>query len=224
MKKKVFWIVILFIFILLAIAGYVIYKKWELVNARDNFISAIESYKSSNNYYMLVESKESNNTLKDELYSKDGKSIYYSYFYFPEFDEDGPTDKIYYYDGINTQVVIENEDEKKVAYLKEEEKISYKEFAMYSGFLSFVLKTNDTSLYRIDNVTTGNFEGKDCYIIEPNYYNEIIYIDKETYLPIGFSYYGDIYTCEFKTNVVKDSDFELPDVSDYTVVINEFEE
>ena len=113
MKKKVFWIVILFIFILLAIAGYVIYKKWELVNARDNFISAIESYKSSNNYYMLVESKESNNTLKHELYSKDGKSIYYSYFYFPEFDEDGPTDKIYYYDGINTQIVIENKDNKR---------------------------------------------------------------------------------------------------------------
>lgn len=192
----------------------------------ENFKAKITDLRKEGNYYFRGDykfeiKKNVEHYQKIEKYSQDGKLVTKSsYWIVTNGNKTFTEDREEYYIG-NNVTSINNVDK---LYWNSENinriyNKSIKDFTYISDLLNPIFNTVDLKYKKEEK-----FNGKKCYVIlatnqqevTPN--DEWIYVDKQTFLPIGIkNKEGWLCEIEFKINpTLSESSFEIPDLSTLT--------
>ncbi len=166
-------------------------------------------YLQNDNYYVKEYSFEGDHLSIIESYNKGG-----NYLTKHTIVSEGKENKVLIYEKDNDKLFLSDNGDKK--YILNFDTMVGGHVSPYSYFSDgFLTNLQEAFFIRIDSEYCN---GKDCYVIKGKSY--VRYIDKETGLAVRSieknSESNDYVTdCEFKFNVVKDSDIVKPDIAGY---------
>lgn len=216
MKKILKYIFIIIILAEIIIISYNSIAFIKIGRAQTEFKSFMAEIKRNGNIYYSYNLISDEKIDSYERFNKDGKVFY---------KKVKDNDDIIYLENEGKSYQI-NKVDKKVHIWNESNYIfSCKLDSIPIQAIQDYLLRNDDD-FKFENSSIGEFDGKKCYILNFKNQDRSIILDYDTYDVIGMRVkrnkiidwsQADFYRCEIKINTVKDSDFELPDISGYEI-------
>lgn len=236
MNKKIFKNIVLMeemaiIITLIVISTYFMFHKIKENFVLENFKAEITELRREGNYYFRGDykfdaRKNIEHCQKIEKYSQNGNFVIKSSYWIVDNGKKTVTkDNEDYYIG-NEFISINNVEKmyrnKEITDRNYNDK-SIKDFTFISNLLTNSQPVN------LKYEKEEEFNGKKCYVIfatgnDWNAYDEWIYVDKESFLPVGIKN-RDGWICEIEFKIsptLSESSFEIPDLS--TLTKREFDE
>ncbi|MBR6504521.1 MAG: zf-HC2 domain-containing protein [Clostridia bacterium] len=214
------------LFIILAIFILVIGRRMIIIKSLQNKVNDI---KANTNFHMVQYDYEGVHYRKNEVYSKDGKTV----LTITQNNTNGLQKLTKYTNEDKSNIYIET-NENKVAILNQDASFP----PNYTGIKNYI-ETNTLGEFILNilrcKITTANMNGKECYKIDQFFSTNYlygteegwsIYIDKETGLPVRT--FGETLTNEngtfttvndyqYEFDIVTDEAFIEPDINEYEV-------
>lgn len=214
-KKKIFKIIGMILLIVIVLVLIHTIRNYIIIS---DLQEKVEKYLDSTNYYIKSIATENGGTIVTmEYYRKDNKEVV-----FLERNLNGEISKISMYNnGERIDTFAENK-EVKTAQLNSANLMSI-------NIISPLETTNKWQTFLgsiFANVKSTNYNGKDCYIVKnfmslPSDYNAKTYIEKDTGLFVKEIQKESSNEKEYEFDNVDDSIFVEPDISQYTLKVEE---